>query len=270
MSDKTTSPSQPSTAYNIFILVLTLLSLAIILVMLLPLSDETIRLLQVYDNLICAIFLVDFFKRLFTSPNKSVYFFRQGGWLDLLGSIPSFGLLFKYSGLLRLARLRRLVRIQRELGGKTREALVKDVIENRDSYAGFITVLMTLLVLTTASVLVLQFESVSPDGNIKTGEDALWYALVTITTVGYGDRFPVTLGGRITAFFIMFMGVGIIGVLASVLSSVLVGSSAASSANSEPGVTPAIEKELTDIRSELAVLRRLLENKTAEGDQLHE
>jgi voltage-gated potassium channel len=260
-------PSRRSNAYNIFILVLTLLSLAIMLAMLLPLSDETIKLLQVYDNLICVIFLVDFFNRLFTAPNKSVYFIRHGGWLDLLGSVPSFGVVFKYSGLLRLARLRRLVRILRTLGGESKDALVKDVIENRDSYTGFITILMALVVLTVASVLVLQFESGSPRGNIKTGADALWYSIVTLTTVGYGDRFPVTPGGRITAYFIMFMGVGIIAALASLLSSVLVGSSASAAAEREPGRSPRIEQELADIRAELAALRSLLEKTSAEGDK---
>jgi voltage-gated potassium channel len=76
-------------------------------------------------------------------------------------------------------------------------------------------------------VLVLQFESKSPDANIHTGGHALWYALVTITTVGYGDRYPVTSGGRVTAMFIMFAGVGIIGALASILASLLVGGSPA-------------------------------------------
>ena len=82
--------------------------------------------------------------------------------------------------------------------------------------------MLALIVLTVASVLVLQFESKSPDANITTGGDALWWAVVTITTVGYGDKYPVTAAGRVTAVFVMFAGVGIIGALASILSSVLV------------------------------------------------
>ena len=57
-----------------------------------------------------------------------------------------------------------------------------------------------------ASILVLQHESRSPDANIRTGGNALWWAIVTITTVGYGDYYPVTTLGRPTAVFVMFSG----------------------------------------------------------------
>jgi voltage-gated potassium channel len=132
-----------------------------------------------------------------------------------------------------------------------------------------ITILMTLLVLTVASVLVLQFESQSPNANIQSGGDSLWYSVVTLTTVGYGDRYPVTPGGRITAVFIMFMGVGIIGALASILSSVLVGEPPAPAAEETPAAatTPAVELEIAAIKDELAAMRQLLE-KMAPGSDM--
>jgi len=257
-----------SNSYNIFILVLTVLSLAIMVVMLLPVSASTYKLLQVYENLICIIFLIDFFLNLRGSNPKSAYFIHERGWLDLLGSIPSIGLAFKYSGLLRLARLSRLTRISRLMRGKNKDALVKDIVENRSQYTVFVTILSTILVLTIGSVLVLQFESQSPDANIQQGGDSLWYSLVTITTVGYGDFYPVTLGGRIAAFFIMMMGVGIIGVLASILSSVLVGSPppADESESSESWTSPVVEQELSAIKEELAALRKLVENLSGRVD----
>jgi voltage-gated potassium channel len=256
-----------SNAYNIFILVLTVVSLVIMVVMLLPLDEATLSLLRVYDNLICAIFLVDFFLNLRAAPKKSDYFIKDRGWLDLLGSIPSLGMGFKYSGLLRLARLSRLARITRLLRGENRKALVADVVKNRGQYALFVTVLLTIIVLTTASVLVLQFESKSADANIHSGGDSLWYSIVTITTVGYGDRYPVTPGGRIAAAFIMFMGVGIIGALASILASVLVGQSPApegeaSAASADtPAPVPALslQDELKAVKEEMAAMRQLLE-----------
>jgi voltage-gated potassium channel len=168
------------------------------LVMLLPLSGETIKLLSVYDNLICVIFLIDFSFNLINSPKKSDYFIKDRDWLDLLGSIPSLGLLTnsgKLVGLLRLARLSRLARIARLMRGENRRTLVIDILENRSQYAAFITILLALIVLTTSSVLVLQFEAHSPGANITSGGVALWYSIVTIATVGYGDFYPVTAAG---------------------------------------------------------------------------
>ena len=253
-----------SNAYNIFILVLTVLSLAVMVVMLLPISEPTLHLLSVYDNLICVIFLIDFFLNLRGASKKSDYFIKERGWLDLLGSIPSLGLLTnvgKFAGLFRLARLSRLARIMRLLRGENKKALVKDVLENRSRYAMFITILLVMLVLTVAGVLVLQFESQSPDAKITTGADALWYSMVTITTVGYGDYYPVTPGGRITAVFIMIAGVGIIGALASILASLLVGGSSSEEEEAIPTVAPAlsVQEELKAVKEELAAMRQMLE-----------
>jgi voltage-gated potassium channel len=215
-------------AYNIFILVLTLFSLAIMVLLVLPLPKEVDDLLLVYDNVACLIFLVDFADNLAGAHPKRAYFIGARGWLDLLGSIPSLGL-FQLTALFRLARLSRLTRIRRLLRGKNRKALVRDIVENRSQYATFITILAAGLVLSVASILVLEFEVQAPDGNIKSGGDALWWGLVTITTVGYGDFFPVTMLGRATGFFVMIAGVGIIGALASILASLLVSSPSAES-----------------------------------------
>jgi voltage-gated potassium channel len=269
MAQETAPPRQHSNAYNIFVLVLTVISLVIMVVMFLPLDDSTIGLLQFYDNLICVIFLIDFFLNLRAAPKKLDYFIKERGWLDLLGSIPSLGVTFRYSGLFRLARLSRLARIARLMRGAGRKELVDDVINNRGQYTVFITILLALIVLSSASVLVLQYESKSPDANIKTGRDAFWYSVVTITTVGYGDRYPVTMGGRITAMFIMFMGVGIIGVLASILSSILVGSPPAPAEKEAPAevTAPTVEKDIAAIKDELATLRQLLEKMSKEASK---
>jgi voltage-gated potassium channel len=104
---------------------------------------------------------------------------------------------------------------------------------------------------------VLQFESRSPDANIRSGGDALWWAIVTITTVGYGDRFPVTAPGRITGVFVMVAGVGIIGALASILASILVpGPKEAPAEDGQAPVDRSVQQELADIKQELVALRR--------------
>ena len=135
-------------------------------------------MLTVDDDLICVIFLIDFFLNMRGAAKKSDYFIKEHGWLDLLGSIPSLGLVTnvgKFAGLLRLARLSRLARITRLLHGENKKTLIKDILDNRSRYTAFLTVLLTILVLTVAGVLVLQFERKSPDANITTGGDTLWY-----------------------------------------------------------------------------------------------
>ena len=247
-----------SHAYSIFILVLTIMSLAIMVLLLLPLDDKTIQVLTVYDNIACVIFLIDFAINFRRAPSKRYFFINQRGWLDLLGSIPTFGA-FKFTALLRLARLSRLSRILRMLRGQEGKALVLDVLSNRGQYAALITVLSAFVVLTASSVLVLQFESKSPDANITTGGDALWWAIVTITTVGYGDTFPVTELGRATGVAVMVAGVGIIGALASILASILV----PQPDKPDPlavveSTTSVLEAELAGIKAELVALRQSL------------
>ena len=200
--------------------------------------------------------MIDFALNLSRSHPKRNYFVERRGWLDLLGSIPSLGGAFKLTALFRLARLSRLARIARLLRGEDRKELAADVLRNRGQYAAFITILAAFIVLTIASVLVLQFESKSPDANITTGGDALWWGVVTITTVGYGDTYPVTIAGRLTGVFVMFAGVGIIGALASILASILV--PGPSTSGDERSAQPAMQEELAGIRSELAALRRAI------------
>ena len=251
-------------SYGIFILVLTVMSLVIMVLLVLPLSQATHDTLRVYDNLICVVFLVDFGVNLRGSHPRSAYFVHRRGWLDLLGSIPNLAVI-PFVGLFRLARISRLERIMRMLSGQNRKLLINDVLRNRSQYALFITLMLVLLVLSTASVLILQFESVSPDANIKTGGDALWWSIVTLTTVGYGDRYPVTDLGRLTAISVMFAGIGVIGALASILASILV--APATDDAESPAVSPApsvetalaeTQAELVRTRAEMAELRRAI------------
>ena len=86
MSAQSTADPHRSNAYNIFILVLTVFSLALMVLQLLPLTEETHTLVSTYDNVVCIVFLFDFFLHLARAPSKKDYFIGERGWLDLIGS----------------------------------------------------------------------------------------------------------------------------------------------------------------------------------------
>lgn len=85
------------------------------------------------------------------------------------------------------------------------------ILERRAEAMFLAAALISILMVVFSSVAILQFEAEVPGANIKTAEDAIWWAYATMTTVGYGDRYPVTSGGRIVAATLMTAGVGLFG-----------------------------------------------------------
>jgi voltage-gated potassium channel len=154
--------------------------------------------------------LGDFFYRLKTAEDRSGYFFRGFGWADLLSSMP-----FPQFKILRLFRLWRVIRLFMEFGVRN---LVREFITHRAENALLTVVFLVLCVLEFGSISVLYVEAASPDANITDASDAIWWTYVTITTVGYGDRFPVTNLGRIVGVFVMTAGVGLFGTLSGFLA----------------------------------------------------
>lgn len=219
--DKNREPGAPHASfYDLFIVSLTIFSLMVVVVLaLFPISEAVANTLTAIDWLICIIFLIDFFWNMRAAPDKRVYFFKGGGWLDLLGSIPPFPSL-RWTSVFRLFRVFRLTRIVPVIRARGLKAVWEDFTANRAQNTLLITVFITIVVITIAAVVVLQVETRSAEANITTGGDAFWWAFVTVTTVGYGDRFPTTGLGRIMAMILMTLGVGIFGVLASYMASV--------------------------------------------------
>src|SRR4029078_10827546 len=91
-------------------------------------------------------------------------------------------------------RIVRAVRVLRRLGGPQ---VVRDLRGQLESGTLYLIVFLGILTLEVIALLELYFEQDAEGANIRSGGDALWWGYVTATTVGYGDRFPVTMGGRI-------------------------------------------------------------------------
>lgn len=199
---------------NLLILILSfyvLISLLIDTIFRLPL--ETSRVLNYIDNGICVVFLYDFIIRFRKAENKLQ--FMKWGWIELLASIPTLDIM-RAGRLLRLIRLIRLIRAFRS----TRH-IVSHVFKSRMKGTLTSVAIIALLVLLFSSIAILQFET-DPTSNIKTAEDAIWWSYVTITTVGYGDKYPVTTEGRIIAAILMTVGVGLFGTFTAFVSSMFV------------------------------------------------
>ena len=197
--------------FNIIILVLSLYVLiSLIVTTFFVLSDEVTVLLNYVDNLICIIFLVDFAIRFKKANNKLV--FMKWGWIDLISSIP-------YIDFLRAGRVLRLIRLIRVFRAfKATKLIFEHINKNKKQSALTTVALISFLMVIFSSIAILQFEK-DVNSNIKTAEDAIWWSYVTITTVGYGDKFPITTEGRIIGAVLMTMGVGIFGTFTALVSS---------------------------------------------------
>jgi len=203
------------TAYDLVIGILAIFSLVIlILPLILQLPPDAVDTLSNVENALCVIFLADFLRSLFRAKSKWGYFLKGGGWLDLLGSIP-----FAKFAIFRFARLFRIARVMRTLKGNDFRKLLTDQLAQNTL---LFTFTIAFVLIFTIALLVLKAEQSNPHANITTYTNAVWWAFVTITTVGYGDYYPVTTAGRFFAIILMFAGLGIIGVLSSYLASTFI------------------------------------------------
>lgn len=174
------------------------------------LSPETVRTLHLLDDAICIIFLIDFAVRFYRAPSKLQ--FMKWGWIDLISSIPTLDF-FRAGRGLRLIRLLRVLRAFRSV-----RHLVNHVYKRRSQGAFTTVATIAVLMVLFSSIAILQVEK-DPGSNIKTAEDALWWSYVTVTTVGYGDKYPVTTAGRIIAALLMTTGVGLFGTFTGFLAT---------------------------------------------------
>lgn len=145
-----------------------------------------------------------------------------------------------------------MVRILRIFRGiRATKILASFFLEKRAESAFMVAALISILLIIFSSIAILQFEVGTDTANIKTAEDALWWSAVTITTVGYGDRFPVTTEGRVIAVILMVAGVGLFGAFSGFVASWFI----------SPG-QKADETELVKLREDVRELKSLLESQS--------
>jgi voltage-gated potassium channel len=246
-----------SVGYELFILLLSLLSVFNMVFVALAVfftgtDGPAQQVILAIDAIITPIFVFDFVYRLLTTRPRRRYFIDGQGWADLLATIPMFRIF-------RIFRILRVVRLLRAYGTRR---FFADIVRQRASATFLLTMFLVILVLELAGASIYYVEGGDPDANIRSAGDAIWWGLVTITTVGYGDRFPVTLGGRIIGVFLLLAGIGLFSVLTGFIANAFLAPPkddvATSTANPQDAMA-SVRRLLTEQEERQAALREQLD-----------
>ncbi|MDO9324362.1 MAG: ion transporter [Methanoregula sp.] len=239
--------------YEIFIILVSVLSVINLLVTWLPgIDPDALNVIEVINFFLTIIFLSDFLYRFFTARSKKYYFIRDWGWADLLASIPALRIL-------RLFRIFKAYRLLNKYGGRNIFCQLK---KHRAESVLYIVIFCVMLVIESGAFLVLMAERSAPNANIQSASDAMWWVYVTITTVGYGDRYPVTNAGRMVGVMVMTMGVGLFGTLAGFIANKLL----------SPDIpdTPSADNSAEAGTSDCSGIREALREQTRQNEQIQQ
>ncbi|WP_285817804.1 potassium channel family protein [Echinimonas agarilytica] len=185
--------------YDYSLIALSCVSIALAFaLLLLELEPGVKRLLQLFDISVCGVFFLSFFAGFFRADHKFQYF--KGHWYDLAASIP-------FVEWARFFRIFQLIRVYKVFQKSNRVIDTNLVSRLSNTLAGVLV--LELLLIFIAAFTVYYAESPLQNAPISEPEEALWWALVTVSTVGYGDFYPVTDLGRILGALLIITGVGL-------------------------------------------------------------
>lgn len=207
--------------FSIFIQSLILLSVITFSVETIPnLKPQTRTILQSIEWFSVIVFSLEYILRIYVADSKPRFIFSFFGIIDLLAILPfylSFGVdlrSLRALRFLRLFRILKLVRYNRAMNHFTRA--IKSAKEEI-----FLFIFITLILIYFAAVGIYYFENQAQPENFSSIFDSLWWAIITLTTVGYGDVYPITVGGKVFTFFILMIGLGIVAIPTGIISSAL-------------------------------------------------
>ncbi len=220
--------------WEIFVLGCALMSIFNLVLAIILRTDDLTQVVTVMDGILIIVFAIDFARRIRVANDDRAYLVQGRGWLDLVSIIPA----------LRIARILRILRVTRIVGrmGGLERALVI-FFRNRATGGLLLVVFIAILVLEFGSLSVLAAERPNPEANITTAGDALWYTIVTMSTVGYGDQYPVTQLGRVFGVLIIVVGVGVFGTLTGFLANAFLSPADVHAADAELEAEPQASTE---------------------------
>jgi voltage-gated potassium channel len=213
--------SRKGKLFDYFIQVLILSSLVAFAIETIPNnSKQTIKLLNVFEIICVAIFTIEYTLRIYVAKKPLKYIFSFYGIIDFLAIFP-FYLRTAYD--LRALRVFRVFRIFRTL----KLVRYNKALNRFHIAAGIVKEEIVLFLIVTAIFIFLAstgiyyFENEAQPEIFTSVIHSGWWAIVTLTTVGYGDVYPITVGGKIFTFFILLIGVGIVTIPAGLVASAL-------------------------------------------------
>ena len=206
-------------AFTIQLLIIT--SLVTFTIDTLPgLSKDAKNLLNVIEVSTIAIFTLEYLLRIIAAKKKTEFIFSFYGLVDLLAILPfyiSSGLDLRAVRAFRLLRLVRILKLFRYNHAIKRFRRAIAIAKEELILFGFVA----LIVLYLSAVGIYYFENETQPEQFKSVIHSLWWALTTLTTVGYGDMFPVTAGGKFFTFLVLMVGIGIVAVPTGLIASAL-------------------------------------------------
>ncbi|HZI72103.1 MAG TPA: ion transporter [Nitrososphaeraceae archaeon] len=204
---------------ELFVTILTAVSVLIILaVYALPLSQSQLLDAYIFDLIVVSILAADFYVRL--KKSKEGFKFILKNWYEIPAMIPLilFSFIEGQSAIAGATRILRLVRLFRLVHLFFRGLRVFE--KSKFLYL----LVFSAMVVSFGAIGEYVAESSNAGAKITNLGDAFWWAIVTVTTVGYGDLYPVTVGGKIIASILMIAGIAIIGIFITTLGSALIDS----------------------------------------------
>lgn len=213
--------NKASRYFSLFIQLLILISVIAFSVETIPdLEPQTVSVLRIVEIVCVVLFTIEYLLRIYVADSKLKFVFSFFGLIDLFAILPfylSFGVDLRFLRSLRFLRLFRVLKLVRY--NKAINHFTNAVKSAKEEIILFLFV--TLLLIYFSAIGIYYFEHDAQPEHFASVFDSLWWAIITLTTVGYGDIYPITAGGRVFTFLMLMIGLGIVAIPTGIISSAL-------------------------------------------------